>query len=95
MDTWVVPVFCEVVNIHSACHVHDHVQSLIEGVVKVVPLFLTLLEGCVDDNLLNLSSVLVVDESQVEGEGSNLSKDLVGVSKTISDSQTFESLQET
>lgn len=59
--------------------------------MEVSPVSKSLLVSCVKDKMLDGGSFLIVDKAQVVCILSNLSKDHVGVSKTITNTHSLQS----
>lgn len=87
----VVSIACDVIDVDFPCYFNDKIQSVIESVMKVPHVSGSFLQSSIEDEMLDESSLLVIDESHVVGILSNLLKDEPGVSESVSDCDSFES----
>ena len=89
-EIWVLSVLGDIVNIDATSHFNDQIQSLVKSIVKISPIFTSLLESTVKDNLFDGWSLLIIQKSEVVSVLTNLGQDVTWMSETVTDSNTLQ-----
>lgn len=90
----ILPIQPDIIHIHIVSLLNDVVKGVIKQIVQEVEIPILISDGRIDQVLLHGDSLLVIDESHVEGEVPYLAQNIIWVGETIPDPCALETFKE-